>query len=324
MDRNETIISAVGLRNITQLVILYDYYFQGIVVEEALLSGARIMKNYPPNKLIVVQNSYIKILNPNLSVDLIIPKNSVKYLEVFPDGKFVVVIDRRLIIYDSEGNELVELIGHTDSVNCLLIVKNKIVSGSSDNTVRIWNLQGDCEDILGGHTEPVIHLDQLSDGTIVSGSEDGTIRIWGTPHIINNFFWELEVMFYILPSNKIVYCSSPITVQIWTSKDTYSINDTEDVRFIFLEKNKIFINRGIITTIWNSQNLKIIERIFTREGGEIFILPNQQILFRFGNRLEIFDSGSKLVKTIRIRSNALILNDDRVAVANSDEILILE
>ena len=323
MDRNETIISFVGLRNITQLVILYDYYFQGIVVEETRADNPRIMKNYPSNKIIVVQNSYIKILNPNLSVDLIIPIYNVEYLEVFPDGKFVIVIKRKLIVYDSEGNILVQLIGHTDSINCVMIIKDKIVSGSSDNTVRIWNLQGDCEAILGGHAEPIIHLDQLSDGTIVSGDEDNTIRIWGTPHIINNFYWELGIMFCILPDDRIVYCSSSTNVEIWSPKGAYSINDDEKVRFIFLEENKIFINRGIITTILNSQNFKVIERIFTREGGEISILPNQQLVFRFGNRLQILDSTP--IKTIHIpNKKVLILNDGRVAVANSDEILILK
>jgi WD40 repeat protein/serine/threonine protein kinase len=56
----------------------------------------------------------------------------------------------------------------------------RIVSGSSDETVRLWNAQtGDIELILTGHERKVSSVAWSPDGTrIVSGSFDKTIRVW--------------------------------------------------------------------------------------------------------------------------------------------------
>ena len=54
------------------------------------------------------------------------------------------------------------------------------VSGSWDNTIRIWDMQSwDCLKILQGHTDRVRSIAINCDGRIVvSGSEDNSVRIW--------------------------------------------------------------------------------------------------------------------------------------------------
>ena len=60
-----------------------------------------------------------------------------------------------------------------------ILPDGRIVSGSWDQTVRIWNaISGDCERILEGHSGQVWALSILPDGRIVSGSADKTVRIW--------------------------------------------------------------------------------------------------------------------------------------------------
>merc|ERR1711991_222809 len=56
----------------------------------------------------------------------------------------------------------------------------KIVSGSDDNTIRVWNVDtGECILTLKGHTSYVLSVGFNHDGTkIVSGSDDNTIRVW--------------------------------------------------------------------------------------------------------------------------------------------------
>jgi WD40 repeat protein len=77
-----------------------------------------------------------------------------------------------------------ELKGHTGSpVNGLVssvavLESGKIVSGSWDKTLRIWDSNGTCERVLEGHTDFVESVAVLESGKIVSGSRDKTVRIW--------------------------------------------------------------------------------------------------------------------------------------------------
>ena len=54
-----------------------------------------------------------------------------------------------------------------------------IVSGSSDKTIRIWNLlERRQETVLNGHTEGVTSVVVTNDNKyVLSGSEDCTIRV---------------------------------------------------------------------------------------------------------------------------------------------------
>lgn len=69
-------------------------------------------------------------------------------------------------------------LGHTDTVRCLQVDGTILISGSYDNTLKIWNLKtGVCINTLRGHTDSVLCL-QFDNEKIVSGSADRTIRIW--------------------------------------------------------------------------------------------------------------------------------------------------
>ena len=74
------------------------------------------------------------------------------------------------------------LTGHTQQVNSVAISSNgqTLVSGSGDNTIKIWNLTtGKLKTTLTGHTQPVDSVAISPDGqTLVSGSYDHTIKIW--------------------------------------------------------------------------------------------------------------------------------------------------
>jgi WD40 repeat protein len=79
--------------------------------------------------------------------------------------------------------------GHHNSISCCTLLPNgRLISGSHDKTLRIWNVQtgqqsnpkGKCELILEGHTDAVFCCTILPDGRIVSGSYDGTLKIWNS------------------------------------------------------------------------------------------------------------------------------------------------
>ncbi|KJE92825.1 abnormal cell lineage protein 23 [Capsaspora owczarzaki ATCC 30864] len=68
--------------------------------------------------------------------------------------------------------------GHTGSVLSVQFSLRKVISGSSDHTIRIWDLfTGDCQHVLEGHRAAVLQV-RFDDRRIVSCSKDYTVRVW--------------------------------------------------------------------------------------------------------------------------------------------------
>ena len=60
-----------------------------------------------------------------------------------------------------------------------LLANNKQVSGSWDNSIKIWNVDyGECIRTLTGHSKCVRSLQLLANNQLASGSFDKTIKIW--------------------------------------------------------------------------------------------------------------------------------------------------
>jgi WD40 repeat protein len=79
--------------------------------------------------------------------------------------------------------------GHTDSVWALTVLPDgRVVSGSDDKSVRVWDLAGGTPRVLEGHTDRVLALAALSDGRVVSGSSDNTVRVWSKTYQLLHMF----------------------------------------------------------------------------------------------------------------------------------------
>ncbi|CDS02671.1 hypothetical protein LRAMOSA00076 [Lichtheimia ramosa] len=75
------------------------------------------------------------------------------------------------------------LSGHRRNVKCVEFIGEEgqeIVSGSSDNTLRIWGTEtGECHAILEGHTSRIWDVSTTTQGDFVaSASGDGTVKVW--------------------------------------------------------------------------------------------------------------------------------------------------
>ena len=69
---------------------------------------------------------------------------------------------------------------HTSGISKLQSIFNHtLASGSSDNTITIWNVDsGERIRTLIGHSKTIQTLKMLSNNLMASGSFDNTIQIW--------------------------------------------------------------------------------------------------------------------------------------------------
>ena len=78
-------------------------------------------------------------------------------------------------------HEYNHLSGHLDIVTCTAIHPHDhlIASGSSDRTIKIWDIKGNLRQTLTGHTNWITSLSFSRNGQyLVSASRDSTIKIW--------------------------------------------------------------------------------------------------------------------------------------------------
>lgn len=109
--------------------------------------------------------------------------------------------------------------GHDDHViTCLQFSNNRIVSGSDDNTLKVWSAStGRCLRTLVGHTGGV-WSSQMEGNVIVSGSTDRTLKVWNADtgacdHTLYGHTSTVRCMH--LHKNLVVSGSRDATLRMW-------------------------------------------------------------------------------------------------------------
>lgn len=109
--------------------------------------------------------------------------------------------------------------GHDDHViTCLQFCGNRIVSGSDDNTLKVWSaVTGKCLRTLVGHTGGV-WSSQMSGNIIISGSTDRTLKVWDmeTGQCIHTLLGHTSTVRCMhLHGKKVVSGSRDATLRVW-------------------------------------------------------------------------------------------------------------
>lgn len=109
--------------------------------------------------------------------------------------------------------------GHDDHViTCLEFYGTRIVSGSDDNTLKVWSaITGKCLRTLVGHTGGV-WSSQMHANTIISGSTDRTLKVWNADsgqcmHTLYGHTSTVRCMH--LYGSKVVSGSRDATLRVW-------------------------------------------------------------------------------------------------------------
>lgn len=86
--------------------------------------------------------------------------------------------DRQAIIWDLQSHQALHVLNHPDSVLCLAMKMNLLVTGCGDGVARLFNVStGKCLGELKGHSGSVNCL-AFDGNKIVSGAQDKSIIIW--------------------------------------------------------------------------------------------------------------------------------------------------
>ncbi|KAF8924554.1 sulfur metabolite repression control protein-like protein SconB [Dissophora ornata] len=109
------------------------------------------------------------------------PEPPVKPAEVVTKRPWKEIYSERLIVernWRKRNYRLKVFRGHTDGVMCLQFDDSFLMTGSYDNTVKVWNIEtGECLRTLTGHALCVraLHFDEAK---LITGSMDRTLKIW--------------------------------------------------------------------------------------------------------------------------------------------------
>lgn len=108
---------------------------------------------------------------------------------------------------------------HGEGIYCLQFDKEKLVSGSRDRSIKVWDIvTGKCKQTLRGHEGSVLCL-QYDEKDIVSGSSDFKIMITdletGSIKKVLRGHLDSVLSLRLVRDDKIVSCSKDRTLRIW-------------------------------------------------------------------------------------------------------------
>lgn len=170
-----------------------------------------------------------------------------------------------------------ELVGHDDHVvTCLQFDGNRIVSGSDDNTLKVWDAEsGFCSATLTGHTGGVWCL-EMKDDLIVSGSTDRTLKVWraDTGECIETLYGHAStVRCMAMFGNEVVSGSRDNTLRLWDITTfeckTVLIGHLAAVRCVCFDGKKVVSGSYDNTVkIWDPLKPSGSKLLFTLQGHQ--------------------------------------------------------
>lgn len=97
-----------------------------------------------------------------------------------PDGKIITgSLDETAKVWDSRGQLLFSLEGHEAEIGCVAVAEDgRIITGSWDKMVKIWSPDGQLLTTLSGHRAAVTSVAVTANGKIITGGSDALINVW--------------------------------------------------------------------------------------------------------------------------------------------------
>jgi len=205
---------------------------------------------------------------------------SVISLAVLSNGLLATSGDGPITLWNMEGSSVLTMWGHMGAIWVLLELSNGLLaSGSSDNTIKLWNLEsGSSVETLSGHTSSVRALAELSsDGLLASGSGDNTIKLWnlesGSSLSLATFFGHTGVVAALveLENGFLASGSYDKTVKIWNFRgyhrgscvSTLSGHTSAVMSLAVISNGLLLVSGSLDSTIkiWNTTDACVVSTL---------------------------------------------------------------
>ncbi|XP_022786680.1 F-box/WD repeat-containing protein 7-like [Stylophora pistillata] len=170
--------------------------------------------------------------------------------------------------------------GHKDPITCMTCDGSTIVSGSSDNTVRVWDVRtAKCGLVLDSPHTDSVRCVQLKDSLCASGCADGVIRLFDlkSGRCLRSFQGHTGAVEHLsFVGSTIISASADLTVRVWNS-DTGALlrtmtghSDEIQLEMASVNNQRLFefVQPGVVCTISCSSKEMIPATVFCCDFNE--------------------------------------------------------
>lgn len=225
------------------------------------------------------------------------------------------------------------LSGHHSDVLCVTVTDDKIISGSDDQTIKIWDLgTGELLNTLSGHNSGIYSI-IVNKGKIISASSDRTVKIWdlNTGKLETTILGHTNHVYSVVSSeNRFVTASLDKTIKIWdfeTKKLLHTIKDTVSTWSLSLYDGKIFagLSDGTIK-IWELGSGRLLSSYQEHEDSITSIsVKNERVASASKDKtIKVWTPELELLYTINVNNSPVwsVLNSDGKIISGSEDKMI--
>ena len=163
------------------------------------------------------------------------------------------------------------------------------------------------------HSEGIISICQLDDGTIVSCSFDRTIMIGDYTIKSAHDDWICKVI--TLPNNRIASCSKDKTIKIWKSNPPYSDTPIKVLRghskcvasLLYIKERDIMLSGSVTLGLWNMSTYqcdKVIEGVICCFINSLYQIDKDRVIVGGFNSFSIVNIDKCIIEK-RIKDESL-------------------
>ena len=218
--------------------------------------------------------------------------------------------------------------GHSDAVDAIAVLdSNRVVSGSRDNTLRVWNLETRESRVFSGHSDAVDAIAVLDSNRVISGSRDNTLRVWNLEtresEVLEGHSGAVDAI-AVLDSNRVVSGSRDNTLRVWNLETRESRvlkgHSGAVIELTVLDSNRV-VSRSWDGTlrVWNLETRE--SRVFSGHSDAVDAIAvldsNRVVSGSRDNTLRVWNLETRESRVFSGHSDAV----DAIAVLDSNRVI---